>query len=149
MYKLTLAALLFLIPVILPGSAHAQLLGIIAEYCVEFEELSNEVRAELGDSVIDVVDCFDDFDRCQARARNGRQSGRCIQDLGHCLSRENRDQQEACREFMRGYEDAFEDAARQARRNRVQDEFLESEKVLEKTAEALQIAALCAGLVAD
>ena len=146
-YKLlTIAALIFPLAVSLPGFAHAQAAGIIAEFCAETQSLTEDTISDLTRNADDQAECFDDLDGCLRRARNAKKSVRCVNSFTRCTSRFLRDRDQACEEYLRGERDAYRDAARAADRENVEDEVLDSPVTQECLEQAVGVAALCAGI---
>ena len=145
MYKLTLIALLFFFPVFLPASAaHAQLAGIIRDFCDEVGEDTEEFIEEAADAARDSQECFDDFDDCTSGIID-RDPIKCIDNFARCSKRATRDKQQACAEFFHEFRRDYSRASREARRERLKDEFQSSPTVLEKVSIAAEAAGSCGG----
>ena len=91
MYKLTLLAVLFFLPVLLPGAAIAKppspidLADIIIDYCKEVDQNVTSTLKELEEASADLQECSDDFDDCLSGLFQ-RDPVKCIGDYGQCIT---------------------------------------------------------------
>ncbi len=138
MYRLTFVALAFFL--FLPASAaHAQLPGIIQEFCTDAGQATDDFLGELGNAARELRDCFDDFDDCTS----GRGESGCLGNFRRCSERARKDKEQACSEFQREFRDAFNDASSDARQQGLEDEFQDSPTVQEKVDIAQSFGGLC------
>jgi hypothetical protein len=147
MYKAILVTILF----VLPGSAHAELLGIIDEYCTELAQATEEAVRELGNASRDLGECVDEFDDCLGGLFD-KDPVKCIRDYGQCIQFGNNDLNHTCTEFLHEFRRETKQAERKADREDVEDEFLlwiQSEHSDVCLAPAVDVAVLCAGIVID
>lgn len=124
----------------------AQEAEIIAEFCSETQRLIDDAIDDLSRNANQALECFDDLDTCQRRADDAKDSVDCVSDFSRCTSRALRDGEQACSEFLRGFRDAYGDAARKADRRNVEDEVLDSPITQQCLSDALNQARVCAGL---
>lgn len=146
------AAAAFLLAVVLPGSAHAQLPGIIDDYCAELEQGAGEAADELTEATNDLQDCYPEFDECIS-GLFGRDPVECIGRYSQCITCGENDVRRACSDFLREFQGDTRRAERDARQQRVLGEFRDwfyngpgNEECL---APSLGVAALCAGVASE
>ena len=138
MYRLTFVALAFFL--FLPASAaHAQLPGIIQEFCTDAGQATDDFLGERGNAARELRDCFDDFDDCTS----GRGESGCLGNFRRCSERARKDKEQACSDFQREFRDAFDDASSDARQQGLEDEFQDSPTVQEKVDIAQGFGGLC------
>jgi hypothetical protein len=136
--------------VFISGSAHAQLLGIIDDYCAEVARGADEALGELGEATADLADCYDEFDDCMSGIF-GSDPVECIGDYGQCINRAENDLRRACSEFLRDFRGDTRRAERSARREGVRREFQDwingdSDSRNECLDSAFAASLVCAGL---
>ena len=139
--------------VFLPASAHAQLAEVIADYCEEVLQNSDSTLFKLEDATSDLLDCADDYNDCGTGLFDDDPVD-CISDYRQCISRGNREQDQACNTFLTDLRSDTRSAERQADRARVEDEFLlwfyanwdDPDSCL---APARTVSSLCAGLASE
>lgn len=151
MKKLTLVALLSLLPVFLPGAAQAQVAGIIDEFCQETQDAADDAVFELSEASNDLEECVVEFDDCLS-GLFGRDPVECSRDYLRCIKVGQRDQRQACTDFVDEFKAAYRQALRRADREDVDDEFLlwfYSSASEECLAPVRSTAALCAGVTSD
>ena len=140
-------AVICLLAVFLLGPAQADNANdIILEFCSDTQRLIDDTLDDISRNADDALECFDDLDRCQNRADDAKDSVECVGRFSRCTERAMRDGEQACSHFLRGFRDAYADAARKARRKNVEDEVLDSPATQQCLGDSLDVVRLCAGL---
>ena len=139
--------------VFISGSAHAQLQGIIDDYCAEVAQGVGETIGELDEAAADLVDCYDEFDDCMSGLL-GSNPVECIAGFGQCIDRAANDLSRACSEFVTEFRGDTRRAGISADSQGVGAEFLDwlssdSPERNECLAPALATAQVCAGQEVD
>jgi hypothetical protein len=134
------------------GQGHAQgteLIEIIAEFCEDVSRASIEGVDDLGEATRDLLDCSVEFEDCQTGLFD-RDPVSCIAKYARCNTEANEDQTQACDLFERRFEDAYDDALRDARREGPETETLFQIYIVEQGQECLEpavfTATACSGL---
>jgi uncharacterized surface protein with fasciclin (FAS1) repeats len=121
-----------------------ELAAIITVYCLAVATITVDALDDFDEASRDLVDCLDDLEAC-TRGTLGRD---CLDDFGDCIGNANRNQAQACEDFLEELANASEAAMDSARAQGLEDEFLDwlnsplSDECLQP---ALDMAALCAG----
>ncbi len=108
----------------LSGSAQAQEVGIIAEYCAEIEQDVADTLEELRFASGDLEECSLDFGACLAGDGLFDDPTDCIKDYKRCTRFGENDQRQACHSFVLEFGNATTRAMRSAERQDVEVEFL-------------------------
>jgi hypothetical protein len=144
---LVIVASVCLLAVFVSGPAYAlsPLTEIILSFCEEVAKDAGEAVHELEEAAGDLADCPDEYDNCQGGAVN-HDTAYCIDKLFTCIEFAVTDGQQACIAFQKHFADSYTDAMRQARRNGVEDRFMNwienyGEDCL---APAVEVSSLCA-----
>jgi hypothetical protein len=142
-----------LLTVVLPGAAYAQLGEIIADYCEEVLQNSENTLSKLEDATIDLLDCANDYDNC-GTGLFGEDPVDCISDYRQCISRGNREQDQACNTFLNDLRSDTRTAESRADRADVEDGFLlwfhdNWDDPASCLAPARTVSSLCAGLTTE
>jgi hypothetical protein len=135
----------------LSGSANAQLLEIIDDYCTEVAQGADEAADELNEANGDLEDCAVEYEDCLGGFID-RDPVECIGDYKRCLRNGTRDRTQACNSFLAEFSRDTRTAERRADRQDVEDEFLAflySESGQECLAPAIVTGFVCAALPSD
>ncbi len=108
---LVIAASVCLLAVFVAGFAHAEppLPGIIADFCQETLEDTEEAAEEISEAANDLADCPQEFNQCEGGIFNDDPAA-CIVEFLNCMSRARRDLNQACNDFQREFERNYNDA---------------------------------------
>ena len=147
------AKVVFLLAVFLPGAAYAQLPEVIADYCADVLQNSESTLRKLDDATSDLLNCANDYNDC-GTGLFGDDPVDCISDYKQCISRGNREQDQACNTFLTDLRSDTRAAERRADRAGVEDGFLlwfnnnwnDPNSCL---APARTVSLLCAGLTTE
>lgn len=147
------ATVLCLLAVFIPVAAYAQTAEVIEDYCAEVLQNADITLFKLEDSTSDLLDCANDYDDCGTGLFSDDPVD-CISDYRQCISRGNREQDQACNTFLNDLRSDTRSAQRSASRADVEDEFLfwfrnnwsDPNSCL---APARTVSSLCAGLTAE
>ena len=155
---LAIAASVCLLAVFVSGSAYTQqdddeLQQIIDQFCEDVLQIAQGARDELTEAINDKLNCVEEFHQCRTGEGFGRADtlADCLNDGNRCTSRANDDLADACREFSLEFKDSYGDANRRARRNDVEDGFVDwlNTPSPERRAclrPAIRVSKVCAGL---
>ena len=149
----TNASAICLLAVVLPGPAYAQLAEVIVDYCEEVLQNSESTLFKLEDATSDLLDCANDYNDCGTGLFDDDPVD-CISDYRQCISRGNREQDQACNTFLNDLRSDTRTAESRADRADVEDGFLlwfheNWDDPASCLAPARTVSSLCAGLTTE